>query len=146
VNSLVSYYDPAYSSGSKDQLLKEDRAELQILVALCAHALAMPRRLGVDATSDELARDKKIAKRLAHCFRKSLEGWHGVEVAIDEPDIRQRAAVVKWGDLAAGRRAYLLARFAPYATLAIDAGQEPWGNHILTLLQNELGWIDYALR
>lgn len=146
---LDAYYTQTLSGGStRDQLLTLDRGELQTLVALCDRALAMPRRLGSDATSDELASDKKTGKRLAHCFRQSLKAWGGQEAAngVLEDQIRRRAATLRWRDLADARRQYLMSRFAPYATLAIDEEQRAWGEHILTLLRNELGWIEYAMR
>ena len=146
--SLADYHTPSLSGGNRRQLIKEDQAELQVLVALCDYALAMPRRLGADATSAELAKDKKTAKRLGHCFRKSLEAWGGKEVSrgARKAEARQLAAVARWDRVAEDRRQYLLSRFAPYATLAIDTNQKSWGYHILNLLNVELGWIDYAIR
>lgn len=147
---LADYYDEAWSGAThtREDLLKLDRAELQVLVRICDHVLAMRRRLGGDASSDELAIDKKRAKRLAHCFRTSLKAWGAQEAAsgVLEKEIRQRAATVHWEDLVAARRQHLLSRFPLYATMAIDAGQEAWGYHMITLLKNELRWLDYAMR
>jgi hypothetical protein len=149
MSGLGQWYTPALSSKStKDQLLTADRAELQVLVAVCDRALAMPRRLGGDATSADLANDKKKAKRLGHCFRQSLKAWGAPEIATGalDKEVRQRAAVVRWEELADQRRQWILSRFAPYVTLAIDEGQEQWGWTIVNLLKNELRWMDYALR
>jgi hypothetical protein len=146
---LADYYDPRCSgANTRDELLREDRAELQVLVAVCDRALAMPRRLGGDATSADLANDKKRAKRLGHCFRQSLKAWGAPEIATGalDKEVRQRAAVVRWEELADQRRQWILSRFAPYVTLAIDEGQEQWGWTIVNLLKNELRWMDYALR
>jgi hypothetical protein len=146
--NLRDYHTPTLTGLNRRQLIREDQSELRLLVAMCAHAQAMPRRLGADATSDELAMDKKTAKRLAHCFRQSLQAWEGKEGAKGArgKEARRLAATVRWDRLAEDRRQYLLSRFAPYATLALDTDQKRWGYHILTLLNTELGWIDYAMR
>ena len=146
---LADYYDPACTTVMiRAELLKKDQAELQVLIRICDHALAMRRRLGGDASSAELATDKKRAKRLGHCWRTSLQAWGGREAAIGAlgQETRMRAATVHWEDLVAARRQWILSRFAPYATLAIDTGDESWGYHIITILKNELRWLDYAMR
>jgi hypothetical protein len=147
---LADYYDARCSGAphTAEQLIILDQAELQVLIRICDGVLAMRRRLGGDATSDELAIDKKRAKRLAHCWRTSLRAWGAQESSSDvlEQEIRQRAATVHWEDLAAARRQYLLSRFPLYATMAIDLEEEQWGYHIITILKNELRWLDYAMR
>lgn len=147
--SLAHYYDPGLTGAhTRDVLVGEDRAALQVLIAICESALAMRRRLGGDATSAELANDKKTARRLRHCFLKSLLAWGGQEIDAGPPrlEVRRLAAVANWKHIVDQRHQWILSRYAPYATLAIDAGQEQWGYSVLNRLNNELSWLDYAIR
>lgn len=41
----------------------------------CEEALAVPRRLGGDATDKELADDKRMARRVKHRLEVALEDW-----------------------------------------------------------------------
>lgn len=69
--------------------------------ALTAMGVAMFKRRLSDASDKELAQDKKTARRIAHALNSVVEPMHWVEfrsMASWDPDVRRRAAVVKWAE------------------------------------------------
>jgi hypothetical protein len=64
------------------------RYRFNLLMALVAEAI--PRRLGADADSHALARDKKLARKVANAYRVTLMRAAQLDGAVAVPDLSSR--------------------------------------------------------
>lgn len=144
------YYDRALAvDGLSPAILERqelERLKGQLLVV--RHALAMPRRIGGDATSAELARDKKIARRVAHVISQCLRVWGCMSDDIGEPKAEHRriGATIDWESWVASQEQWIAQRLPLYATVGKKKNRVPWANACLTRLQNEAHWLRWSLR
>lgn len=116
-------------------------------LAIVRIAGSIPRRLGGDATSHELAIDKKRSKRVAHCLNQSLNAWTSrPKVELDEEVIRREGAQLEWESFAAEHRVQVHASLRMVATWAVRHDEKRWGRSAAMNLVNELAWVFYALR
>jgi hypothetical protein len=109
----------------------------------------MPRRLGGDATSEDLALDKKRVKRVLHVLSQSLKAWDAADriAQIDLTDeLRREGAQLNWAQFAADYRAYLEGRIKYVATWSTQTGHTEWGKKAVVRLNNERSWLEYAMR
>lgn len=146
---LADWYDPALNTTDKtDGRLEAAYFGLSardLAVARCA--LATPRRLGGDAGSVDLARDKRRARRVVYVIEKSLLAWGGkIDAGKPTADERRRAAQLTWRTFVETRISFLQNHGRICASYAINSGLEDWGKTILTHIRNEIGWLQYALR
>jgi hypothetical protein len=148
---LAEYLDLAITVRAEDSAEIINAAEverLQHLVAVLQAAAAHPRRLGGDAMPEELAQDKKRAKRLAHAAAQALKGWGG-ETASWE-DASKVAATINfeewWGEherRIRSRQRYIATWCHRYGN---NNGDARWCNSAIVRLENELKWFKHALR
>lgn len=132
-----------------DRVRDEEVARLIRGGTVAALAAAIPRRLGQDASPAELARDKKLARRMASvCSRVGREWIDGRFPTYKQPDAEMRAAAaqVDWGEWAEETSEHLERRRTYVATLCKATGQRQFGNRAMHLYQMELDALAYALR
>lgn len=144
---LLALYDPAIAVGDEtpNALRDEEYDRLILLLSVATAAAAIPRRLGADASSDELADDKKRCKRIAHVARQCL-------VAMGHSNAQPRslskeAAQVRWEVWWERQQATLLDRQKYIACWAlVHEADSAWAKSAIVRLQNELSWLAYAMR
>lgn len=145
---LEEFWDPSTTVSPDDTQLSialEEIDRLQTLDAVCRCASEMKRRLGSDAEREELARDKRLARRLCHVFAKSLAAWTGSAIEITQ-DHRSKAAVLDWPALTEEIKADLIVRRRYIASWGKLTDNERIAKTYVVRISNELRDIDYALR
>jgi len=150
VSYLAQWVDPALEVGEENpnKIMLEEVERLLKLNAVAAVAGRMPRRLGGDATSEELAMDKKRCRRIAHVALQLASSWSGKDPSKlkIKYDPTQEAAVVNWNLRWEEHKTWLINRQRYIATWATRSGQEKWSKSAMVKLSNETQWIEYALR
>lgn len=148
---LTEYLDLAITVRADDSAEAIAAAEverLQQLTAVFRAAAAHPRRLGGDATPEELAIDKKRAKRLAYAAEQSLKGW-GAEPA-EYGEATKIAATIRFEQWWEEHERRIRARQRYIATWGHRYGDRNgdarWCKSAIVKLNNELKWLAYALR
>lgn len=145
---ITQYYDPALEISRRDTaegITLAERERLTRMLAVAEAAAAIPRRLGAEASGEELAADKKRAKRMAHALQQSLKAWGGP--LRDKPEVAQEAAQLRWDVWWADHQVMLANRVRYVVTWCTKAGgDERWTKSAVVKLQNEQRWIEYALR
>lgn len=147
---LAAYYDPGLElpRGLTVATIVADECErISSALAIVLFASTIPRRLGGDASSDELAEDKKRCRRVAHALRQAYRGWDMRSPSLnDSEDVRQAGAQLVWSDFGTRHLTRLNSRLVLSATFAIRAGEDRWGKSAVTNYRNERNWVEYALR
>lgn len=130
-------WDPVAETRNLILELEDDRAAL-------SWALTIPRRLGGDATPDQLAADKKYLRKCLHVVNTAIKNW--CRITGDEPDqeLSGRGDVKTAGaqlvvsgwlrtqiDLAETRRGRLV-------TQAIQTGNRKFANQAASYLSDHL--------
>jgi hypothetical protein len=150
---LARYHDPALelpevARGPDLEAIEVSRISRALAVVLIAGSI--PKRLGGDASDEELALDKKRAKRTSYALTKSLRGWVGdvdlSSMVQANPAIRSEGATIDWAKFKSAHLTTLQDRLRLFATFAINEGQERWGKSMIVRLENEVNWVSYALR
>lgn len=149
VSYLTPYLDLALEvreGESADSLLRAEVERLRKLLAVARAAQTIPRRIGPEATSAELALDKQRARRVQHVAEQSLRAWGSSENGTIEAAMRE-AAAVDWLRWFHEHRIWLMNRQRYVATWAYKTGaNEKWAKSTVVKLGNELKWLEYALR
>jgi hypothetical protein len=108
---------------------------------------SIPRRIGSDATSEELAIDKRRARRFAHALRAAISGWVKRMPEIPNNDeIRRASAQMNWAAFLDDHVTTIQTELRYCATWAIKHDDQRWGRSAVVRLENELNWVTYALR
>lgn len=147
---LSRYFDSGLKLpkiGASEDL--QDRQIERISRALSVVVLAgtIPRRIGGEASSEDLAMDKKRAKRAGHALSQSLRQWRKREGKLPIDDsIRREAAQLLWPRWSEEHMSTLRSELAIVSTWAILVEQEAWGKQAVVRLDNELTWILYSMR
>ena len=147
---LATWYDPALEPGqdlTAKAMREEEIVRLTKLLSVAQAAGTIARRLGADATDEELAIDKKRCRRIAHVAQKVLVSW-GVEKPKTTDAIRE-AAIVDWQRWWSEHRVWLDNRRRLVATWAQKSGvaaDQKFAKSTVVKLTNEASWIEYALR
>lgn len=145
----MQWYDqgcPVREDDTVESIQAHEVERLSMLLAVAVTAQEHPRRLGTDATPDELALDKTRAKRIAHSAAQCLKSWggHPNGTAVDAARL---AAQVNWRNWWNEQQVYLVNRRRYIATWAIKTGADPrWCKSAVVKINNELQWLAYALR
>ena len=118
------------------------------LLAIATAAQTVSRRLGTDATDDELAADKRRAKRIAHIASQLMVGWSSkVKTTHIDVSVSKQAATVDWQRWWEEHRVFLINRRMYIATWAVKSGADmKWAKSALVKITNELTWLEYAMR
>ena len=145
---LQQFIDPSLrvsGSDTKKTLTTKEVERLQELNAIAMLSTTIPRRLGGDATDEELANDKKTGRRVAHIAEQCLRAW-GAKPKPVTRNVTRAAAQVKWTPWMEQHKVYIEGRMFYVATWAYKGGDETWAKAALTRLTNEQRWLEYALR
>ena len=131
-----------------ESIAEEEIERISRRLAVVIAAGSHPRRLGGDASSDELALDKRRARRVAHALKQALFAWTDGRWAElpDSEETRQEGSQIDWLLWGEAHDAEINERLRVVATWSMSQGQEAWGKHGVVLLENERDWINYALR
>jgi hypothetical protein len=150
---MASYLGQHFDAGldvtgirSREELEERQVDRLKLALATVLITSSIPRRLGADATSEELALDKKRARRTAHALQKSLSAWtKRMELPMDD-EIRAQGAQMNWTPWREAFLANLADQVRSVATWSVTHGEESWGKSAIVRLTNEQNWVTYALR
>jgi hypothetical protein len=151
VTYLTQWVDPALEINPDDTTQKIENDEVERLLRMNAVAVAagkIPRRIGGEATSEELASDKKRCKRIAYITLKLAAAWADKppEKLRYKQDVTKFAAVIDWKNWWAEHQIWLNNRRRYVATMATKQEKELWGKSSIVKLTNEEAWLLYALR
>lgn len=150
---LTDLQDPALeipADTTTESIAKEEVERLARLTAVAATSVSIPRRLGADASPEELAIDKRRGRRVTHALAQCLGAWNGGPFG-DLPEteaIRQDAAIMLWDRWWEEHQVWLGNRLCFIATWAkkTENGDERWAKSAVVKLTNEQRWVSYALR
>jgi hypothetical protein len=147
---LAAYYDPGVAIRDENpvEIERGERERLLTLYVVAQAASQIPRRIGGDAELIELREDKKRCRRVAHVARQCLEAWGGETTKAVPKDVRKEAAQVVWDKWWEAHQVVLRTRLTYIANwgLVQDADTQRWAKGAVQRLQNELNWLNYALR
>ena len=144
---LAQWYDPEMQirdGETKATIEKFERERLSKMVAVASAAQSVPRRLGADADSDELAEDKKRCRRVQHAAAQCLKDWGGAVNNVG--DVTREAAQVDWAKFGESQQVDLLNRLRYISTWAMNGGDAAFAKTACVRLNNEMRWLQYALR
>jgi hypothetical protein len=130
------------------RVTEEEVERLTRMTAVAVLAAAIPRRVGADATPEELALDKKRARRVRHALEQCLQGWAGELPALPVNDVlRTEAAKINWEQWWAEHQVWLDGRVKLVVTWCYKTGaDERWTKSAVVKYQNETKWLNYAMR
>lgn len=147
---LARHHDPALDLdgvGPREELERGEVARLERALAVVIYAGSIPRRIGGEVSDEELALDKKRARRTGHALNQALRGWKKTRVNLEmSPEVKAEGAVIDWQRWGEAHLTELRNRLACLATWAIRNGEESWGKQAVVKLENEINWVEYALR
>jgi len=125
----------------------QQRGRLVSALALVFVAGSISRRLGSEADDEELALDKKRAKRVNHALRQSLGSWIRKLPPIEVDDkTRQEGAQLDWVLFVEAHITQLKSEIRFVASWAIKNDEIKWGKSAVVKLENEIRWLTYAMR
>lgn len=139
---LQYYQDPSLPVGDEPPaaIVEAEALRLNRLIAVASAAVAIPRRLGADASREELALDKKYSRQVCWLAATHLK-WmqHEFELsAVDTDEVRSAGAQLSWPDWAAAHKLDLEERLVYISTWAIRKDHLKTGNKLVNLLEREL--------
>lgn len=124
----------------------DEVARLQELFSLGTLAAAHPRRLGGDASREELARDKRVSRRMAHVAVLCLRNW-GEAPGEPDPSLTPRAAQMDWDKWTEQRIAWLNTRVVYLVTWASRLeGASKLVNQLEHRIAMEVSALRFAMR
>ena len=133
---------------TQDSIVRAEVQRLGELLAIAVAAQSIPRRLGKDASDEELSADKQRAKRIAHVASQLLVAWSSkVKSTTIEAGVSKQAATVDWLHWWEDHRVWLINRRKYIATWASQNDVDmKWAKSALVKITNELNWLEYAMR
>lgn len=135
--------DPSMTSAS---VTAREVERLRGQVATLLFCKDMKRRLGGNATRDDLASDKQTCKRMLHVAKQSLVAWGGELPGPASPTERKAGATIDWTVYVADTVAHLEARRIEVATWGKKAGEPQAAKLMCVKLTNEIEWLRFAAR
>lgn len=153
VSFLLAYIDPAMevpATETQEHINKVETERVVSMLTIAITAQDMPRRLGTEATPEELAADKSRNKRVAHVATQLLKGWQpGMNGNKPTENVRREAASVDWKKWLIEHETFLINRCRYVATWQHKYGDDlslHWAKAAVTRLENEGKWLKYAVR
>jgi len=146
MTAFAPYYDPKLKLDSEDPvtIAAEERIRISRELRMVQTAQTIPRRLGDAASPEDMSKDKKRCRRVAHALQQPLEAWGG---PVDTIDMTAEAAKLDWKKWGSEEQVYLKNRMRLVATLGTDQPKhKKWAKQALTRFQNEARWVEHALR
>lgn len=147
----AQYYDAGLeiSEGlTTRNLTRQEQERVTFNLAVAVAAQNIPRRVGAEATGEELAQDKRKAKRVSYALTQCLKAWGGpVRLAGREDEINREAAQLVWDKWWADLQVELNNKMRLIVTWQMKTNGDPvWMRRAVVRLQNEQRWVQYALR
>jgi hypothetical protein len=107
----------------------------------------IPRRLGADASDDDLSVDRKRARRVSHALRQAIKGWAKKmpDLPQDE-ELRVEGSQIVWETWCEEYLTDLTQQLRSLVTWAVRNEEERWGRSAVVKLENEINWLTYAMR
>jgi hypothetical protein len=147
---LASYIDPGLAIDTtltKEDIVKEEVDRLSRLYTIANVAADIPRRIGGEATREELAKDKSRCRRVAHVAFQCARSWSNRKTVTLADDVGQEAAQVVWARWYEEHRVFLHTRLNYIASWAYATGvSDKWTKKAIVRLNNEVRWLEYAMR
>jgi hypothetical protein len=149
---LAPLHDPAMEvpeGTDAERITAEELERLARMVNVAMMAAEIPRRVGDEASAEELAIDKKRCRRVRHALTGCYKGWSGGNLPEEErsDELRQEAAQIDWMAWWGEHDTWLNNRTRLVVTWCFNnGGDERWAKSAVVKYQNELRWIAYALR
>lgn len=130
-----------------DQLVKAEVDRLTLAISVVLYASSIPRRLGGEASREDLALDKLRCRRVGHALRQVYRGWDkGAVEPISNDTVKQTGAQLEWSTFAAEHLVEMETRARLVVTWAVRSDQTRWGKTAATNFTNEHRWFTYAMR
>lgn len=142
----------------QDSVDAEDFERVRLTLYAAVVCESIPRRLGKDADSKALARDKRTARMVANAYRSlwmslarlgadPAPTWDSRATRLElarqaSKEARRFGATVRWPEFLAERRADLETRRRLVAAFAIKAGLPKWGGRRVRMITDEIGNLD----
>lgn len=149
IGYLEKWYDPAAKLPARG-MGEWEASQVERL----SHALApvivagsIVRRLGPDITREEWALDKKRAKRVGHALSSSLLAWQRKAPSLPAgPEVQQVGAQIIWTSFVPEHISVARECLRLMATFAVQTQELRWGRTVVTRIENEIKWLEYAMR
>lgn len=147
----------AFANGAKpapkwtaQKQIDSEIERLSHAVVVASTAASVPRRLGGDATAEQLAADKKLAKSLAYRLRDALRLWRlldgkGYEEPTLDPAAVRLGASVEWEAWSEKWIEDLRRRRAKVAATTLAKGNIDSGIRFVHLYTREISVVEDAL-
>lgn len=147
---LGGFYDAdleAPADLSAEVITGDEIGRLSSALAIVLVATSLPRRLGGDASDADLALDKRRGRRVGHALSQSLRSWAGKLPTLEMTnDVRKTGAQLDWARFREEHATQVMTRLRLIATWGIRSGNQDYAKSACVRLQNELSWVEYALR
>ena len=147
---LEKHYDPNLRlprNATRESLERRQVDRITRALAVISFASEIPRRLGADADSKELAEDKKRARRTAHALANALAPWVRDKIDLkDSDEIRREGAQLVWASFGEAHLNAVRGELRILSSWAVRSDELRWGRSAVVKLENELRWVEYALR
>jgi len=144
------YYDPGLQVPqglSVESVVERETTRILRSLTLVIVAGAIPRRLGGDASSAELALDKKRAKRTSWALQQAHSCWSKKQTKIQvTPELEIEGAQLEYIYFIPEHMTQIMNELRLIATWAIQQDDHRWGRSAVVNLENEMRWIMYAMR
>jgi hypothetical protein len=151
---LEQWFDAALAVDTAltgESFTQEEIERIQTAACRILVAIEIPRRLGGDATNDELALDKRRCRRALHVLRSGLLSWSEKDDdkvkwrPLTDEDKAEGASLLwdKWWEEQQG---YLLERRAYIATWGLKKPDTAYAKPAVTRITTELNHMSYAMR
>ena len=137
-NGLEAWQDATLQPDSitPEEVAREEAERLYSLREMAIKASVIPRRLGGEATGQDLSKDKRISRKVAHTA-EVLQGWWGTSDPVDWEDPAKDSAQLVWSEWWEDHSTYLTRRMTWIATWGIKHDQRASANRFLALLERE---------
>jgi hypothetical protein len=126
-----------------------ERQTIRIVRALTVIIIAGAtyRRLGDEASDEELTLDKKRAKRVGWALTQAHGGWSKKDPKIQiTPELERDGTQLEYHYFIPEHMTQIMIELRLVATWAIRNKEERWGRSAVVNLENEMRWIQYAMR
>jgi len=144
------YFDPGLAipeAITRESLISGEVERITGALTLILVVGSIPRRLGGDATDDELALDKKRSKRVGWALTQSLGGWSKKQPRIQvTAEIQREGAQLNWQEFVPNHMTQLMNELRMVATWSVQNDDGRWGRTAVVNLENEMRWLTYAMR
>ena len=144
------YFDPGLEiprAISRESLVSSEIDRITGAMTIIYVVGSIRRRLGIEATDPELALDKKRAKRVGWALTQSLICWSKKAPKIQvTAEVQREGHHLEWDQFILSHVTQLNTDLRLLATWAIQNDESRWGRTAVVNLENELRWLNYAMR